>query len=86
MDIKDFYLGTTLTRKQYMRIHRKQIPEETITYFKLEDPTWWQHEYIYVEVSKGIYGLPEAGKLAQDRLFNHLKKYGFEPCTNTPGL
>jgi len=86
MDIKDFYLGTTLTRKQYMRIHRNQIPPETIKYFHLEDPTWWQNEHILVEVSKGIYGLPEAGKLAQDRLFNHMKTHGFEPCENTPGL
>ena len=40
MDIKDFYLGIALTRKQYMRIHRNQIPTETIKYFHLEDPTW----------------------------------------------
>jgi len=86
MDIKDFYLGTMLTRKQYMRLHRNQVPLETIEYFKLHDPTWWVNDHILVEVSKGIYGLPEAGKLAQDRLYNHLRKYEFETCPNTPGL
>ena len=30
VDITDFYLGTPLVKKQYMKVHKKMIPEETM--------------------------------------------------------
>jgi len=86
LDIKDFYLGTDLKRKQYMRIHRRMIPKATMDEFEISDPTFWRNDYIVVEISKGIYGLPEAGKLAQERLYKHLSNHGYVPAANTPGL
>ena len=83
-DIKDFYLGTTLERKEYMKIHRRQIPDDIQQRYNLAQ--LWQGDYVYVEISKGIYGLPQAGKLAQDRLVGHLAKHGYEPTTNSPCL
>ena len=44
------------------------------------------HGYVYVEIRKGMYGLPQAGKLANDLLQKHLKPYGYEPVKHTPGL
>jgi hypothetical protein len=39
-----------------------------------------------VEISKGIYGLPQAGILAFNQLKTHLATHDYAPCTHTPGL
>ena len=41
---------------------------------------------LLVEVHKGIYGLPQAGKLAQDRLVLHLANHGYHQAKHTPCL
>ena len=33
-----------------------------------------------------MYGLPQAGKLANDKLIKESAVKGFEPTNNTPGL
>lgn len=86
LDIKDFFLGTMMKRKAYMRIHRKYFPPQSIIHFQLQDPSWWSHDCIYVEVSKTIYGLPEAGKLSQEKLYAYLLPHGYVVAPNTPGL
>ena len=78
MDVKDFYLGTDLKRKQYMKIHRRMIPTKTAMMYNLSDTSWWVKDYILVEISKGIYGLPETGKLAQEKLYKHLQEHGYQ--------
>jgi hypothetical protein len=42
--------------------------------------------HVYAEIRKGMYGLPQAGKLTNDRLRNCLEPYGYIPCGVTPGL
>ena len=42
--------------------------------------------YVIIEISKGIYGLPQARKLAQDRLVKHLATHNYIQCANTPCL
>ena len=84
LDISNFYLGTPLPRKEYMRISRKHLPEQTINKHKLE--ALMHNDSILVEISKGIYGLPQAGKLAQDQLVAHLKTYGYHQAPNSPCL
>jgi hypothetical protein len=42
--------------------------------------------HIYAEVRKGMYGLPQAGKLANDRMRNFLEPHGCIPSDVTPGL
>jgi hypothetical protein len=86
MDITDFYLGTPLIRKAYMKVHRSQMPVQSIEYFKYTDASWWYNDYIIFEISKGIYGLPEAGKLAQDQLYVHLATYGYRLIPESTGL
>ena len=39
-----------------------------------------------VEIKGGIYGLPQAGILAQERLVKHLAEHGYTPTLNTPIL
>ena len=39
-----------------------------------------------MEIQKGVYGLPYAGKIANDKLNIHLVKLGYEPAPITPGI
>ena len=65
-DIKDFYYGTPLTRYEYLRMHIKLIPEEIIRQYNLLKIV--HNDYVYLEVRKGMPGLKQAGKVANDRL------------------
>ena len=42
--------------------------------------------FVYVEIRKGMYGLPQAGRLANDQLVAKLAPHGYHPCPLTPGL
>ena len=84
-DIKDFYLGTPMEVKEYMRIHLTQIPPESRAKYVREGLV--KDEHVLAEVSKGIYGLKQAGLLAQQKLMHHLKKHGYTPISSaTPCL
>ena len=71
-DVKDFYLNTPLKRKRYGKVRAKYILDETIIKINLEryieDNGW-----IHFEIGKGMYGIPEAGRLANDLLRERLK-------------
>lgn len=81
-DIVDYYLGTPLLKKEYMRVNIKYIPEKVLVKYEglIKDG------YVMSEISKGIYGLPQAGLLAQERLVRHLAKNGYHQAKNTPCL
>ena len=83
-DIKDFYLGTPLERPEFMRISLKHIPIDIQERYNIAPMV--HNGYVIMEINKGIYGLPQAGKLAQDRLVSHLTLHGYHQCTNTPCL
>jgi hypothetical protein len=75
MDIKDFYLGTPLPRTEYMRIDLKQIPPKSREKYISDDLV--RNEQVLAEIRKGIYGLTQAGLLAQERLVEHLAKHEY---------
>ena len=84
MDISNFYLGTPMDRPEYMRMPMKIIPPEIVEKYdltKIESDGW-----IYIKIVKGMYGLPQAGKIANDLLQKRLKKAGYHQCQYTPGL
>lgn len=83
-DIKDFYLGTPLPIKEYMRISLNHIPLPAQIQHNIQH--YARRGYVMMEISKGIYGLPQAGKLAQDRLFAHLAQHGYHQTPHTPCL
>ena len=84
IDIKDFYLNNELPRKEYIRIAIKLIPEEIIELYNLRE---LEHNgFVYAEVSKGMYGLPQAGRVASDALIPRLQAAGYQPAKYTPGL
>ena len=42
--------------------------------------------YVYVEIQKGMYGLPQAGILAQQLLEQRLNAHGYSQSRAVPGL
>jgi hypothetical protein len=86
-DLKDFYLQTAKMPEKdfaYMFIPVEVIPPDIFEKYKLKELV--TNNKVYVEVSKGIYGLPQAGKLANDQLIRHLAPYGYAPVPHTAGL
>ena len=73
VDIKNFYLGTPMKYFQYMRIHKKIIPQEVIGEY---DIIFDGRDSTYVEICRGMYGLKEAGVIAFDQLVRKLKRFG----------
>ena len=84
LDIKDYYLGTPLVDYEYMRIPIGAIPPAIFEKYNLAEKV--QNGAIYVEIRKGMYGLPHAGKIANDRLTAFLEPHGYAPVPITPGL
>jgi hypothetical protein len=84
VDIKDFYLNTPMARYEYMKIPVKDIPDSVMAQYQLTPLA--RNGSVLVEIRKGMYGLPQAGILANDRLQAHLATAGYHPVKHTPGL
>ena len=67
IDIKNFYLDTPMARYNYMRLKISDLPQDFIDEYKLHDKTK-KDGYVYLEIHKGMYGLLQAGILAQKLL------------------
>ncbi len=67
LDIKDFYLNTPMKRYEYMCIKITNIPKEITKEYKLHEIVT-DNGYIYCKIQKEMYGLPQAGKNAQELL------------------
>jgi hypothetical protein len=84
IDIKDFYLMTPMDRPEYFRMSLELFPDDIIDEYKLRDITDAKG-CIHCEVTRGMYGLPQAGMLAQDQLSKRLNKAGYHQSEMTPG-
>jgi hypothetical protein len=84
LDLKDFYLYSTLDEYEYVRIPVHLLSQKVIDLYQLQDKII--DGCVYAEVRKGMYGLPQAGRLANEQLREFLKPHGFVPCPVTPGL
>jgi hypothetical protein len=84
IDLKNFYLDTPMPDPEYVRIKITDIPAELIEEYKLAgtDRDGW----IYFEIRRGCYGLPQAGILANDLLRSRLLAEGYYEAESTPGL
>eukprot|EP00957_Ditylum_brightwellii_P059451 4513197-Ditylum_brightwellii.AAC.1 len=69
---------------EYMRVSYDLIPDEIKQQYKLDDIV--DNSYVYLEIEKGMYHLPQAGCIAYDQLKEHLAKFGYEPVKHTPVL
>jgi hypothetical protein len=85
IDIKDFYLMTPMERREYFRIKLELFPEDVIDEYNLRSLVD-DKGYIFCEVQRGMYGLPQAGILAQEQLEIKLNKAGYTQSKITPGF
>ena len=67
-----YYLGTPLLRSEYVRIANPQLSSTIIQEYGLH--AYSSDGNVTFEVVKGMYGLPQTGPLAQQRLIAHLAK------------
>jgi hypothetical protein len=74
LDVKNFYLGTPMDSFEYMRIPIKVIPQEIIVQYNLLPLVSDGH--VYIEVQKGMHGLPQSGILANQLLAHRLDIHG----------
>ena len=74
MDIGNFYLGTPMERYEYMFLNMKDISEDIIEKYNLQKLV--RNDKVYVEIRKEMYGLPQAGILANKLLQQNLKTHG----------
>ncbi len=56
---------------EYVRLKIDDVPEEIINEYKLRELVD-DNNCLYIEVTKGMYGLPQAGILAQQQLEQQL--------------
>ena len=85
IDIKNFYLCTPLKRYEYVRMNIRDFPDDVIERYKLKDLVN-KDGMVFVEIRRGMYGLPQAGLLAQELLEKRLNKHGYMQSDRTPGL
>ena len=84
-DLSNFYLNTPLKRPEYIRPKLSDIPDEIIEQYGLRDKAS-KDGYVYMAVTKGMYGLPQAGLLANQLLEKRLNKHGYRQSKLVPGL
>ena len=85
LDLKDFYLNTPLPEPEYLRMKMSHFPQDVIDHYNLEQKAD-ANGTLYVRVSKGIYGLPHAGILAQKLLEKRLNNADYYQSDLTPGF
>ena len=67
-----------------MRIAFASIPPEIVEKYGLAR---LQHNiWVYMEIRNGMPGLKQDGRIANDRLINHLAQFGYAPVRHTPSL
>ena len=83
-DVKSFYLNTPLDQFEYTKMSIDLIPQEVCQAYGLDAKA--KGGFIYLEISKGMYGLPQPGILANKLLKSRLAKKGYFELPHTPGL
>ncbi len=84
LDIKKNYLSAPLDCFEYMRIPYALFPPWIVEQYALQNKVLDGH--IYMEMRRAVWGLPQAGILANKLLKKRLAPHGYFKCTHTPGL
>jgi hypothetical protein len=67
-----------------MKMLLSHFPEEKIQKYNLNAQA--VDGWVYIEIQKGMYGLKQAGLLANQLLQTRLAPFGYYPARHTPGL
>jgi hypothetical protein len=85
VDLSNFYINTPMPSPEYMHCHLDIIPNKIIIHYNLCNivtPDGW----VYIEILKGMYDLPQAGILDNQLLEKCLAIKGYYQRQHTPGL
>jgi Reverse transcriptase (RNA-dependent DNA polymerase) len=85
IDLKDFYLNSTLPDPEYVRFRIDLIPTEIRNQYDIQKYAN-DDGCVYARLEKGMYGLPQAGKVANDQLLPRLAAAGYNETGVVPGL
>ena len=81
---KSFYLCTPMDRYEYMKMPLSIFPEHIKRQYNMEAHAL--NGFVYLEIRKAIYGLPQGGILANKLLRKRLAPHGYYEVAHTPGL
>ena len=84
LDIKNFYLTAAMDNYEYMKIPLALFSEWIKKQYNLN--TRARDGFVFLEIRRAVWGLPQAGILANKLLRKRLKPHGYYECVNTPGL
>jgi hypothetical protein len=84
LDIKNFYLTAPLDRYEYMKMPLSLFPSWTKEQYNLDKLA--KNGFVYLEMRRAVWGLPQAGILANKLLQKRLLPHGYYECKHTPGL
>ena len=73
-DIKYFFYASFLPDPEYMKMKLKIIPQEIIDQYLLQNLE--ENGWVYMKIVKGMPGLKQAARLANERRVHHLAPYG----------
>jgi hypothetical protein len=76
IDPKDFYLNTPMGRLEFMHMKLSDLPPKFVNLYDLEQMAN-NNGIIFVKIQKGMYGLPQAGILAQNLLKKWQNLHGY---------
>ena len=73
-----------MRRYEYMKISLAIFPDEIIAQYNLLQLA--SNGWLYLDIRKGMPGLKQSGRIANNRLKIHLSKFGYSPVARTSSL
>ena len=84
LDIKKNYLTAALKYFKYMKIPLALFPSWIVEQYNLTKQQ--KDGWVYLEMRRAVWGLSQAGILANKKLRRKLVPFGYYKCVKTPGL
>jgi hypothetical protein len=85
IDLKEFYLNTSMSQYEYFRMKLELFPQDVINEYGLQNKIDTDSN-VFCQVERGMYGLPQAKILPQELLPKQLLKAGYIQSAVTPGF
>ena len=74
-----------MSQSKYMRLKLSNLPKSGVQHYNLEEKTT-RDRNVYVEIKQWMYGIPQAGIIAQQLPEKRLNKKGYHQSEIAPGL
>jgi hypothetical protein len=84
LDLSLFYLSAALEYYEYMKIPLALFPIWIVEQYNLLQHA--KNGMVHIEMRRAVWGLPQAGILANKKLRRKLAPHGYHEHENTPGL